>query len=186
MPNVIRCPACQKALRVREEIAGARVQCPACKHRFAMLAPDEPEEEEVGIQLEEERPARRSRSEPEDEDRPRRRPRLPEEEDEEEEEERPRRPRRRKRSLVREYSVSSAPLVYGIFAILLSCIPIAGIALGVAARNKADTELAGIPDGNRYRGSRQQMELAKILGTVGICLGILSLVAGIILRIKSM
>src|SRR4051812_44130570 len=108
MSIVIRCPECNKSLKVGDSVAGKKVRCPGCKHEFT--APGNAEEEEgvsEGVATtpsapkrdradDEDRPARRERRDPdedEDEDRPRRR-RRDEDEEEEEEEDRPRRSRR--------------------------------------------------------------------------------------------
>ena len=195
MSNIIKCPECQKSLKLNESLAGKRVRCPACKKPFVVpemvdeleevdpstLASESDEDEAVQA----ERPAGRSRRQPEDEEeaRPARRSRRePDEEEDEEEEERPRRRRRRRRRP--GAPSSSTPLVLGILSLVFCCIPIAGVILGVIARNKADEELAGLPGSSRYDGARRKQEVAKILGTLGICLSVLAFVLNIVLFIR--
>jgi hypothetical protein len=196
MPNIIKCPECQKSLKLNESLAGKRVRCPACKKPFVVpemvdeLEEVDPStlasesEEDEGVQAE--RPVRRSRRQPEDEDeeeaRPARRSRREPDEEDEDDEERPRRPRRRRRRP--RAPSSSAPLVLGILSLVLCCIPIAGIILGVLARNKADEQLAGFSGSSRYDGARRKQEVAKILGTLGICLSVFAIVLNIVLMIR--
>lgn len=201
---VVKCPACKKALKVSEEVEGKRVRCPACKNPF--VVPESAIEVEEVQEVQTERPARRPRRDAEEErqgiqaERPARRPRrdADEEEDrprpsrrardeEEEEDDRPRRPRKRRsrddddeRDVV---SPSSAPLVFAILSCLFSCAPIIGFILGRMALNKADQELARLPGGKRFRGARQQMQTAKTIGVVGMCLSGVFLIIGIVWRI---
>jgi predicted Zn finger-like uncharacterized protein len=171
MANIVKCPECQKALKLSDAAAGKRVRCPACQHSFAAPAAEdeaayavEPTEEGVA-----ERPVRRS-------------PRDSEEDD------RPRAPRRRRPSRSREFTgeqvaVSSAPLVYGILAFVFSCIPIAAFIFGGLALTKASEESARIPGGKRYNGARTMLLIARILAAVGICLGVVFCILGVVFKV---
>ena len=185
---VVKCPDCGKSLKVGDDLAGKRVRCPGCKNPFVvpesapvLEAVDEEEEQEE----QEERvtakprprrdavrtpPARRPRDDEEDE-----------EEDEDEDDDRPRRPRSRR--LKRDVSVSSAPLVFGILSCLLSCAPLIGFILGSVAINKANAELDNLPRGKSGRAARKQLQFAKTLGVIGMCLSGVMLVLGIVLRV---
>jgi hypothetical protein len=44
MPLLIRCPACDKALKVKEELAGKKVKCPGCGKPVPVPAPEPPPE----------------------------------------------------------------------------------------------------------------------------------------------
>ncbi len=200
MPAVIKCPECQKALKLNPALAGKRVRCPACKKPFLVPADEdeleevdstsaESEEEDEGYQAkrparrsrrdadedEEERPARRSRREPDDE-----------EEEEEDKDERPRRKRRRPRG-GRDYggdiTPSSAPLVYGILSILFCCTGIIGLILGGLAISKANAEIDRLPGGKRYRAAHKSMRTARVLGIIGVSLSVVAILIGTTLRI---
>jgi predicted Zn finger-like uncharacterized protein len=185
--DVIKCPACRKSLRVSDASAAKRVRCSACQKPF--VVPDmavELEEVQEVQEVEEERVTKRPRRyiEEEEEESPRRSRRNVEEE---EEEERPRRPRpRRPRDDDREdISPSMAPLVYGILSCVFSCAPLIGFILGVLARSKADAEMDRLPGGRRARAARKQLQLAKTLGIVGMCLSGVALVVAVVLRITN-
>jgi len=180
---VIKCPACRKSLKVSDASAGKRVRCPGCQKPF--VVPDEAVELEEVEEVEEVREKRitarpRRKVEEEEEERPRRSRRKVEEE----EEERPR--RRRPRDDDREdISPSMAPLVYGILSLVFSCAPLIGFILGVLARSKADAEMDRLPGGRRARSARKQLQLAKTLGIVGMCLSVVVLVIAVVLNVRS-
>ncbi|HTU16723.1 MAG TPA: MJ0042-type zinc finger domain-containing protein [Gemmataceae bacterium] len=185
----VECPKCGKSLKVNDSLAGKRVRCPGCKNPFVVpdapvveLVEDEEEQEERVTKRPRRDAARRPRDEEEDDDKPRR-PRRSR--DEEEDDDEPRRPRRRRpRDDNRDSaSFSSAPLVYGILACLLSCAPIIGFLLGSLAMSKANAELDRLPGGKRGRAGRKQMQLAKTLGVVGMCLSFVFLIVGIVLKV---
>jgi predicted Zn finger-like uncharacterized protein len=189
MPNVIKCPECQKSLRLNESLAGKRVRCPACKQPFLVpggvdeleeVPPSEAEseeEEDTGVQAR--RPARRSRPEPdedeEEDERPARRSRRArdEEDEDDEEEERPRRPRRRRRrGSGGDASAGTGPLVMGILSIVFCCFPIVGVILGGLAMSRANTAMANLPGSSRFDAARGRLQVAKILGIIGMVLSI--------------
>jgi hypothetical protein len=65
MPTVIRCPSCERRLRVPENVLGKTIRCPACKKTFTAHTDDEPEDEEEEEEEEEApRPARRKPAPP--------------------------------------------------------------------------------------------------------------------------
>lgn len=199
MPDIIKCPECQKALKLNAALAGKRVRCPGCKQPFVVPADEdvleevdpsaeESDEEDAGYQ--EVRPARRARRPRDEEDegvRPARRARRQrdEEEEEDEEEECPRRKRRRPRPKDYDSDVqpSSAPLVLGILSIVFCCIPIVGFILGRFAMTKADEEMEQLPGGKRYRGAQKQMQVARVLGTIGMSLSVVLFVVAVVLQI---
>lgn len=141
MPEQVRCPSCNAALRVPDSLLGKNVKCPKCQTTF--LAEMEELEQPERI-VREPLPARRSRA-PQEED---------EEEllEEEEEEERPRRRRRRKRRFAEAESLVSGPatalLVVGIIDIILGMmdmlLPLFGVSL--LAMNGAGRRRGGNPD----------------------------------------
>lgn len=179
---VVKCPECGKSLKVSDNLAGKRVRCPGCKNPITVPAPDAPvlelaeDEEEEGVTAQPRRNAARSapprRSRDDDED----------EEDEEEEDDRP---RRRRRSVRRDVSVSSGPLVYGILSCLLSCAPLIGAILGSLAIKNANEEMDRLPRGRAGDAGRKQLQLAKILGIVGICLSVLMLILAVVFNIAT-
>jgi uncharacterized Zn finger protein (UPF0148 family) len=65
MTIAVSCPSCDKALKVKDELAGKKVKCPACGEPIVVAAADEPEPE-TAVQ----EPRRKAR-EDEDDDRPR-------------------------------------------------------------------------------------------------------------------
>ena len=95
MPEQVRCPSCNAALRVPDNLLGKNVKCPKCQETFVAEV-EEPDDSEGIVR---EPASRRSSREPEEH----------EEEvlEEEEEEERPRRRRRgRRRSAAAESAVA--------------------------------------------------------------------------------
>jgi hypothetical protein len=180
---VIKCPQCRKSLKVGDASVGKRIRCPSCQNPFVVPGPA-PELEEVQA-VQTERPTRRPRRDiEEDEERPRpsRRAR-----DDDEEEERPRRPRKRRPrddddDDDRDAAPSSAPLVYAILSCVFSCAPIIGLILGRIAMSKAEQEMARFP-GRRYRDARKQLQIAKTIGIIGMCLSGIFLLIGIAWRI---
>jgi predicted Zn finger-like uncharacterized protein len=103
MPTEIRCPSCQRTLRVPDNLMGRTVRCPDCRQTFTATAEDEPTPPPQrparprlsGDEITEEpaRPARRPQPPPEYEE-------VDEDYYEEEEDERPRRRRRSKAGAV--------------------------------------------------------------------------------------
>ena len=63
--------------------------------------------------------------------------------------------------------------------------PIIGFILGSMAVNKANAEMDRLPGGKRARAARKQLQLAKTLGVIGMCLSFVMLIVGIVLRIVS-
>jgi hypothetical protein len=74
--------------------------------------------------------------------------------------------------------------VYGILSIVFSC-GLIGIILGRLAITKADEELNRLPGGKRSRAARKQLQLAKTLGIIGMCLSGVMAVVAIALRIAN-
>jgi predicted Zn finger-like uncharacterized protein len=167
---VIQCPDCGKSLKVSDNVAGKRVRCPGCQNPF--VAPDAPVVELVEEEEEEERVTTRPAAD--------RRPKARRNDEEEEDRPRRRRPRNEDRE---DISVSSVPLIYGIGACLLSCIPIIGFALGGLAFSKANAEMDTLPGSKRAHAARKQLQLAKTLGIVGMCLSGIALVIIVILNV---
>jgi hypothetical protein len=109
MPEIVKCPECDKQLRIPDHLLGKAVSCPGCGKKFTARTAEEQGTDAVQDEPvsrgaaadrgdeDEERPARRqSRRQDEDEDeddRPRRR-RARDEDDDEDEDDRPRRRRR--------------------------------------------------------------------------------------------
>jgi predicted Zn finger-like uncharacterized protein len=171
---VIQCPDCGKSLKVNDSTLGKRVRCPGCKNPF--VVPDAPV-----VELAEE--------DEEQEERVTTRPRRPaarrEREEEDEEDDEPRRPRRKR---VRNeddvgVSFSSTPLIFGILSILLSCSLVIGFYFGMKALNEANAELDRLPGGKRARAARKQLQVAKTLGVIGMCLSGVGFVVAVIWRI---
>jgi hypothetical protein len=193
----MKCPKCQKSLKLGDGLAGKRVRCPACQQPFVVPQPEPEPEELEAVEAEEEpveraKPAakssrRKAEEEEEEEDRPRRSRRRDEEEEEEEEEEEAR-PRRSRRSRRRDDDdrgsspVSSTPLVLAILACTCSCAPIIGAALGTWAMRKADEELAQLPRGKGFRDARKRLETARMIGMIGIILSVVIFIIALILN----
>jgi len=175
----VECPKCGKSLKVNDSLAGKRVRCPGCKSPF--VVPDAPVVELVEEEEQEERVTTRPRRETE------RRPASRRPRDEEEDDDEPRRPRRRRPRDDDQDSVSfsSAPLVYGILACLLSCSLVIGLYFGFKAIHTANAELDRLPGGKRARAARKQLQLAKTLGVVGMGLSGVMCVIAIILNVTS-
>jgi predicted Zn finger-like uncharacterized protein len=180
--EAVECPKCGKSLKVNDSLLGKRVRCPGCKNPFVI--PDAPVVELV--EEEEEEPEQRVTKRPRREMERRPSSRRPRGEEDEEEEDHPRPRRRRPRDEDRDsVSFSSAPLVYGILACLLSCAPIIGFILGSMAMSKANAEIDRLPGGKRSRAARKQLQLAKTLGVVGMCLSFVMLILAIVLNVMS-
>jgi hypothetical protein len=135
MPILIRCPSCERQLRVPDKLLGKMVKCPSCQARFT-AEPEGPEPEEGAEEAPPERPVGRRRAPPAEEgvtERPSRSGRSPADEEEpdeeEEEEERPRR-RRRRRGRRWRYSGAAASAVTGPAIALMI---VGGLGIGVAA-----------------------------------------------------
>jgi hypothetical protein len=100
MAILCTCPGCDKTLRLRDELDGKKVRCPACSHVFQVrdngaaeeAEEDEPPRRKKSQSVTERTAPRRPVPADEDEDRPRRRKPIAEEE-EEDDEDRPRRKR---------------------------------------------------------------------------------------------
>jgi predicted Zn finger-like uncharacterized protein len=95
MPEQIRCPSCDAALRVPETLLGKNVKCPKCQKTF-LAEIEEPEQleeitREPAPSAARRRPKLPENLEDEEDD-------LPPEEDFDEDEERPRRRKRRRRT----------------------------------------------------------------------------------------
>ncbi len=93
MPATVICPACQRKLRLPDELLGKTVKCPACKEAFTVADPENVPpmaavvEESAAISSEEDSPV----------DRPRRRMPVDDEDDDRYEDDYDDRPRRRRR-----------------------------------------------------------------------------------------
>lgn len=162
MPEQVRCPSCNAALRVPDNLLGKNVKCPKCQTTFTAEMEEAAERQSIAR---EPAPARRSRAMEE-----------PEEEDfleEEEEEERPRPRRRGKRRSAAAMEAVSGPatalLVVGIIDIVLGilCVLIY-LGLSLLARG-APPAMAG-----------QQRDLMSSV-VMGIFLGIGTIIFGSII-----
>jgi hypothetical protein len=151
-----------KSLKVSDNIAGKRVRCPGCKNPF--VVPEDAPVLELVDEEEEQEERVTARPRPATERRPK--GRRDDDEEDDEEDERPR-PRRRPRD---SGSYSKAPLVYGILSCLFSCWLVVGIYFGWKAVNGANEELDRLPGGKRFRDARKQLQLAKTIGVIGMCL----------------
>lgn len=138
MPELVRCPACSKKLRVPDRLVGRNVKCPSCGTTFtanAEMPVESPEEIEPtkpsprrrrDDESISERPRHRRSEDLDDEDRPRRRSRRDSEEEDEEEYEEETRPRKRGRRRQAALDAVTTP------AIALLVVGILGILLGIA------------------------------------------------------
>lgn len=144
MPIELSCD-CGKQMRVKDELAGKRIRCPACKE--ALTVPDAEEELEEVVPVPERRVAsprgKSRREEDEEEERPRARRRRDEDE-EEEEEERPRRKKRRER-VDDGSSVAVGSIALGLLLIVGSVVIfVVGLMNGVIWYGAAFVLIAGI------------------------------------------
>ena len=94
------------------------------------------------------------------------------------------RPRRRSRE-PEQVPTPVLPLVYGVLAILFSCMGPVALALGGLAIWRANMALDELPDSRRADSARSRMNLARILGVVGMGLGAVALVGALILNFVS-
>lgn len=175
----VKCPNCDKSLKVNDAVIGKRVRCPGCKEPFVVPGA---EEVEVVEEVEEKVTTRPRRRAEEDEERPRRPRRR--DEDDEEEDERPRRPRKRRPRDDDDDrdAPSSAPMILAILSCVFSCAPIVGYALGRLAMSKANQEIDRL-SGKRYRDARKSLQLARTIGIVGMCLSGVWLIIGLVLML---
>lgn len=124
MPEQVRCPECNAALRVPEKLLGKNVKCPKCQTTFTAEMEGLDELEEV---VDEPAPAARRRLKPsEDEEE------LPPEEEYEERPRQRRRGRRRAEAAAAVAAPAISLLVLGILGILMG---IANVGYAVLARN---------------------------------------------------
>jgi hypothetical protein len=118
MPDVVRCPECDAALRLKEP--RAKIRCPRCEHVFSPAGEDD--EDERPARTTARSPARRP-ADDRDEDEPRRasprRPRRDDDDDDDEPRDRPR-PKKKRKS-------SNAGLVVGIVVGALLLLGGAGV-----------------------------------------------------------
>lgn len=129
MPEQIRCPSCEAALRVPETLMGKNVKCPKCQTTF--VAEMEELSEPQGITNEPVPSGKRRRPPPPEEQEEEE---LPPDEEFDEEEERPRRRRRRRRYSEAKDLISgpaTALLVVGIIDIALGLLGIVLRMLGI-------------------------------------------------------
>ncbi len=148
----IRCPECQQLLRLTDNFAGKRVRCSACKHDFVVPEDSPQSEEPLDVVL----------AEPD-----------PVEEDFREQEKVPtRRPRRRRirKSGGPQVDVVSTvlPLILGLGAIACVCAPIVSAALGWFAITQADAAITNLVEGPGADLAEKQLQLARLLGQIGI------------------
>jgi hypothetical protein len=110
----VRCPECERALNVPDDVGGKTVRCPGCRHTFkAPRRAEDEDEPRVAVRTEKPAARRATRDEEEEhDDRPRRRPARDEDEDdrddrprrrsvrdyEDDEDDRPRRKKRKKKA----------------------------------------------------------------------------------------
>ncbi len=171
MPIDVTCPECEKKLRLRDEVAGKRVKCPKCGHKFVCQEPtgEEDEDNETIALAEEKRPAKAIK--------PAKRQRRDDDDEDEDDDDAP---RKRKRSReVEQVATPIAPLIWGLLALVLPC-PIVGLAIGSIAFAKANAELGNLPAGRKGQSARRNMKIAMGLGVVGC---ILSVVLSVVMLI---
>ncbi|HZV08006.1 MAG TPA: MJ0042-type zinc finger domain-containing protein [Gemmataceae bacterium] len=180
MPEQIRCPSCDAALRVPETLLGKNVKCPKCQKTF--LAEIEEPAEPEGITREpapsgtRRRPKLPENAEDEEEE-------LPPEEEFEEEEERPRRRKRRRRRYAEAEAAVAGP---AISLIVLGSLDLVLIALGVLLRLLGIGFLAAGGGGQRM-GAEQANAMASLAGgvigsIVALGFAVLILVGGLRMR----
>ncbi len=95
------------------------------------------------------------------------------------------RPRRRRSRDLEDAPAPASPMVYGILSIVFCWGIIIGLALGGLAISKATAALDELPSGKRGRAARKNLGIAKVLGTVGICLSLVMLIIAIVLNLRS-
>jgi predicted Zn finger-like uncharacterized protein len=128
MPEQVRCPSCNAALRVPENLLGKNVKCPKCQKTFLAEMGELDELEEV---VDEPAPRARRRPQPPDDEEEL----PPDEEFEEENEDRPRRRRRGGRRRAEAEAKVAGPaialIVLGIFDLVLVVLGLLLRLLGV-------------------------------------------------------
>ncbi len=125
------------------------------------------------------RPHRQRRDREDDYDEPRR-SRRDYDDDEDDEYDRPIK-RRRKRE-PRQVPAPSGPFIFAIIACVFSCIPLAGLILGIITIKKADEETMNLPRGPRYDSAHSQMRMCRLLGMLAIVLSFCMCLFGAIIQ----
>ena len=76
-------------------------------------------------------------------------------------------------------------MILGILSCVFCCMPFVGAILGNMAKNKADDAMHRLPSWRRYEAAPRQLQLARTLGTIGVCLSVFMMVVGLIVRIAT-
>ena len=161
MPIQLTCPACQRQLRVPDNLVGQMVKCPGCKEAFKAVVEEAPPPEEP----------KSSRRPPEDDDRFRDEPperrvsRRDADEDLDDDDDRgERRSRRRSRRNLAPHR-GTLILVLGILSLAG-----AGIFTGIPAWIMGNNDLKEIRAGRMDPEGESQTNIGKILGMVSCIL----------------
>jgi predicted Zn finger-like uncharacterized protein len=181
MPQVIRCPECERSLRVPDDLLGKMVRCPSCKATFTAQA-DEEIEPQIHVEDSPSKSQRRA-LESDDEEREVRRPRRDDLEDEEsgrgaddeyeddegDFEERRRRRKKRKGSRTEWRKVRSGItlVISGVFAQLAAILI---IAIGLFALLGSIRDAAHVPGGGPPTGGLLVICFAGILALTSLIL----------------
>jgi predicted Zn finger-like uncharacterized protein len=202
MSRIIRCPSCERRVRVPDNLLGKSVRCPRCETIFTAEEEEaEPRADHAGEEPapeEEAPPRRRSASREGITDRPDRSRRQPppdeemaeEKADEYEEEEEEDRPRRRRRGRRRRAEAQSAVTFPAIALIIVGGLTIfAGIldfvfrvtGLGLAAAN-AGRPAGNPPDQAFLAGQTIGNTFGMIFDGVSILIGVLLILGGLRMR----
>jgi len=166
MPTVIACPACQKQLKVPDELMGQAVKCPGCKETFTAQvgSPSAPVQDEFA-----ERPRKRAAPPPEEEEeQPRRSVRRRDDDDGDDEEMDDRPSRRRRRGRPMQPHRGTLILILGILGLVVFQ------PLGILAWIMGNTDLKEMDAGRMDPEGRGMTQIGKILGIISCVLMIFS------------
>lgn len=185
MPEQIRCPSCNAALRVPESLLGKNVKCPKCQKAF-LAELEEPAELEEIVQEPAPSAARRRPKLPEDAEEEEE---FPPEEELEEEEERPRRRKRRRRSTAIAESAVAGPaislMVVGCLGIIIAIVYLVMLARNVDVAGQQPPRSSDPAFQASYAfGQRIGKVTGLVWGSLGIFWGIFLLIGA--LRMKQL
>jgi hypothetical protein len=167
--------SCGTRLKVKDQLAGKKIKCPSCQ--AVLLVPVSDARSQYQIEddpLPAKRQSKRKVSREQDDNE-----NLDHDGHEDDDQ-----PRRRRRRRVKQVATPILPLVYGVLSVLCPCL-LAGGALGGLAVARANFALGELPDGASGRTARRNMQIARILGIVGICLSTIVTIIAFVLNITN-
>ena len=160
------CPECDKSIRLRDDVAGKKIKCPECAHKFVANPPGA--EDEGGYDLDEAPKKKKRRRDREDDD-----------DDDRDNDDRP---TKKKGRDVPQVATPMGPMVWAIMSIVCLCGPI-GALCGFIALGRISSALNDLPDGRRGESARKTLNFGWIIAWVGIGLNSILAIVGIVLKL---